>query len=136
MSSTVDQQIANMDEGVAMPRKNGELVFEAPWEARAFGLAVALNEQGAYPWRDFSQGLAEEIAAAEAAGDPSTYYERWLATLEKLVIASGVITREELAAMAVEQALLDDHDHDHDHDHHHDHHRDHHHNGRQHGATC
>jgi nitrile hydratase accessory protein len=134
MSATVDQRIANMDERVALPRKNGELVFEAPWEARTFGLAVALNEKGAYHWSDFSQGLAEEIAAAEAAGDLSTYYERWLATLEKLVIATGVITRAELEAMAAEQALLDDHDHasNHDHPHHHDHYS----NGHHHGETC
>ena len=24
-----------------LPRRNGELVFEAPWESRAFGLAAA-----------------------------------------------------------------------------------------------
>jgi nitrile hydratase accessory protein len=123
MAGTVDQRISNMDEHVAMPRKNGELVFAAPWESRAFGLAVALNEQGAYSWSDFSQRLAREIAAGEAAGDPSTYYERWLATLESLVIARGLITREELDAMAVEQALHDDHHdhghHDHDNGHHH-----------------
>ena len=29
------------------PRANGELVFEAPWESRAFGVAVALHESGA-----------------------------------------------------------------------------------------
>jgi len=60
-----DPHITAMDEQVALPRKNGELVFEAPWEARAFGLAVALNEAGVYPWRDFSQGLAAETAALE-----------------------------------------------------------------------
>ena len=75
MTGTVDQRISNMDEQVALPRKNGELIFEAPWEARAFGLAVALNEQGVYPWSDFSQELAREIAAAESANDSSTYYE-------------------------------------------------------------
>jgi len=134
MTEQIDRRISNMDEAVAMPRKNGELVFEAPWESRAFGLAVTLNEQGIYPWPDFSQGLAEEIAAAEAAGDPSTYYERWLATLEKLVISQGLITQEELEAMAIEQALHDAHDHDHDHHHHHHHH--HHHNGHHHGDNC
>jgi nitrile hydratase accessory protein len=121
MVETADQRIADMDLEVALPRKNGELIFEAPWEARAFGLAVTLNDQGAYPWSDFSNGLAEEIAAAEAAGDESTYYERWLATLERLVIGSGLVTREELDAMIAEQARHDEHEHDHDHGHHHDH---------------
>ena len=121
MTKIVDQRISNMDEQVALPRKNGELIFEAPWEARAFGLAIALNEQGAYPWSDFSQELAREIAAAESANDPSTYYERWLATLEKLVITTGLITWSELEAKTHEQALHDDHEHDH-----------HHHNGHHH----
>ena len=30
----------------APPRSNGELVFEAPWESRSFGMAVALSEPG------------------------------------------------------------------------------------------
>jgi len=128
MTDKVDPRIANMDEAVALPRQNGELVFASPWEARAFGLAVALNERDAYPWRDFSQGLAQEIAAAESAGDASTYYERWLETLEKRVVANGLVAREELDAMIAVQALHDDHHNDHEHDHHHDHH----HNGRQH----
>lgn len=120
MGGTIDERIAKMDEQIALPRKNGELVFEAPWEARAFGLAVALNESGLYPWRDFSQGLATEIATAEQKGDSSSYYERWLASLEKLVIARGLTTREELDAWTAKQALNEHDDH-------------HHHDDRQHG---
>lgn len=120
MAGTIDERIARMDEPVALPRKNGELVFEAPWEARAFGLAVALNESGLYPWRDFSQGLATEIATAEQKGTSSSYYERWLASLEKLVIARGLTTREELNAWTAKQALNEHDDH-------------HHHDDRQHG---
>src|SRR5687767_15092131 len=96
MAEDPDPRIASMDEQLALPRKNGELVFEAPWEARAFGIAVALNEAGVYPWRDFSQGLATETAAAEQHGGPASYYERWLETLAKLAIAKGLVTHEEL----------------------------------------
>jgi nitrile hydratase accessory protein len=120
MAGTIDERIAKMDEQIALPRKNGELVFEAPWEARAFGLAVALNESGLYPWRDFSQGLATEIATAEQKGTSSSYYERWLASLEKLVIATGLTTRAELDAWTAKQALNEHDDH-------------HHHDDRQHG---
>jgi nitrile hydratase accessory protein len=120
MAGVTDQRIANMDEQIALPRKNGELVFESPWEARAFGLAVALNERGLYPWRDFSQGLAAETATAERDGTASSYYERWLAALEKLVIARGLLTREELDVGIADQALIDEH-----YDHHHHHHDDH-----------
>lgn len=31
-----------MSGAAALPRRNGELVFEAPWQGRAFGLALAL----------------------------------------------------------------------------------------------
>src|SRR5207249_5564103 len=96
MPAASDPRIANMDEQVALPRQNGELVFAAPWEARAFGLAVALNEAGVYPWRDFSRGLAAETAAEEQQGAPASYYERWLETLEKLAIARGLVTLDEL----------------------------------------
>jgi nitrile hydratase accessory protein len=113
MAGAIDQHIANMDEQIALPRKNGELIFEAPWEARAFGLAVALNEGGLYPWGDFSRALALEIAAAEQTGHASSYYERWLAALEKLVIANGTITRSELEASAAQQVLEEQDDHHH-----------------------
>ena len=39
----VDPRIANLDRSAALPRKNGELVFQAPWEGRAFGMAVVLG---------------------------------------------------------------------------------------------
>lgn len=104
MSETPDSRIANMDEHIALPRQNGTLVFAAPWEARAFGIAVALNEAGVYPWRDFSQGLAAETAAAEPHGVPTSYYERWLQTLEKLAIAQGLLTPAELDARTTEYA--------------------------------
>jgi|SRR5262252_313580 len=116
MPEAPDPRIANMDEQLALPRKNGELVFEAPWEARAFGMAVVLNEAGVYPWRDFSQGLAAETAAADQRGTPVGYYERWLETLTKLAVARGLVTPEELDARTTEYAagLHDAHEaHDH-----------------------
>ncbi len=61
-------------EGVeALPRKNGELVFDALWEGRVFGMAVALNDQGVYPWREFRDALVERIAEGDADDDRSTY---------------------------------------------------------------
>ena len=113
MTQKADRQIAIMEAQIALPRENGELVFQAPWEARAFGLAVALNEQEIYEWREFSAELAATIAAAEQSNDPSSYYARWIASLEELVIARGLISREQLDARTAECAagILDDHDH-------------------------
>lgn len=115
MTDNLSQEINDMDDEIALPRKNGELQFEQPWEARAFGLAVALNGEGVYPWKNFSEGLAAEIGRAEstdatAEEADSTYYERWYRTLEKLVIEKGLISADELEARAVTQAKYDNHE--------------------------
>lgn len=116
MATTPDPRIANMDAELSLPRKNGELVFDAPWEARAFGMAVALNDAGLYPWRHFSQGLAAETAAAESRENPVSYYEHWLETLEQLAIAHGLVTAEELDTRSAEYTLsVDDAHASHDH---------------------
>ena len=113
MTQKADGQISAMEAQIALPRENGELVFQAPWEARAFGLAVALNEQEIYEWREFSAELAATIAAAEPNNDPSNYYAQWISSLEELVIARGLLSREQLNARTVEYAagIHDDHDH-------------------------
>ena len=95
MTSSPDRRIANMVGSSALPRKNGELVFEAPWEGRAFGIAVALGDEGLYEWRDFSQRLAAEIADTPDKSR-SSYYEQWLAALETLAVDRGLLTREEI----------------------------------------
>ena len=114
MNESPDKQIANMEESIALPRKNGELVFEAPWEGRAFGMAVALNEIGEYEWSEFQSMLAAVIADAERSNDSSTYYERWLASLEKLLIDKGMLEAKELEVRTTEYASgeLDDDWHD------------------------
>ena len=113
MTQQADRQVSTMEAQIALPRENGELVFQAPWEARAFGLAVALNEQDFYEWREFSAELAATIAAAEQNNDPSNYYARWVTSLEELIIAQGLISREQLDARIAEYAtgIHDDHDH-------------------------
>ena len=110
MSTGTDGRISEMQGELSLPRSNGELVFAAPWEGRAFGIAVALNEGGAYEWSDFQRRLAEEIAAAPPDDEGSVYYERWLASLERLLLEQGMITREELENRfaAYESGELDD----------------------------
>jgi nitrile hydratase accessory protein len=88
------------DGAASVPRRNGELVFAAPWEARAFGMAVALSENGALDWEEFRQQLIAEIGAADASGDSSGYYERWLAAFERLLSARGIVAPAELEERA------------------------------------
>ena len=95
MTPTPDRQISNMPEEVELPRDNGELVFEAPWEGRAFGIAVALNEGGRYEWSEFVSQLSREIKADPS--DEKAYYEKWLAGLAGLAVEKGLISEEELS---------------------------------------
>ena len=81
---------------LALPRVNGEMVFESPWEARAFGLAVVLHEQGWFEWRVFSTALAKEIVAAESGGESSTYYERWLRALRHVTTSRSLLAEREI----------------------------------------
>ena len=85
-----------MDGPTAVPRRNGELVFEEPWEGRVFGMAVALHGSHVYGWEEFQRQLIAQIAEAESRGKDSRYYERWLASFERLLEDKGLVTPEEL----------------------------------------
>ena len=71
-----------------LPRDGDGPVFEAPWQAQAFALAVKLSEQGHFTWKEWAAALADELKAAEQCGEPdngSRYYYHWVAALERLV---------------------------------------------------
>jgi cobaltochelatase CobN len=95
-AARLHQRLAALGGANAVPRKNGELVFDAPWEGRAFGMAVALSEQGVFEWETFRQALIAEIAAAEARGGEFRYYDAWLAALERVLGERGVARPEEI----------------------------------------
>ena len=82
-----------------MPRDEGGPVFAEPWQAQAFALAVKLSEQGYFTWKEWAAALAEELQAAADRGEPddgSHYYEHWLATLERLVVAKNLTDKNAL----------------------------------------
>jgi nitrile hydratase accessory protein len=85
----------------AIPRRNGEPVFNEPWESRIFGAAVALCEQGLFEWDEFRERLIAEIASADAeaqasAQPPRAYYEHFLSALERLLIDKGICASREI----------------------------------------
>ena len=87
----------------APPRRNGELVFRAPWESRIFGLTLVLYEQGHFSWDEFRKRLIASIARAEAGQAPSQeapfpYYACWLEALEALLADKGLCGGEVLIA--------------------------------------
>ena len=100
----------------APPRSNGELVFAAPWESRAFGLAMALHDGGLFEWEAFRQQLIAAVARAEAAGGEFSYYRCWLEALQTLLDDKGLVdvtsVDERAGVLACRPA---GHDHDHAH---------------------
>jgi nitrile hydratase accessory protein len=88
----------------APPRDNGELVFSEPWEATAFGVAVALSGQGTYDWEHFRQRLITAIADAQGC---EAYYESWAKALEASVVDAGLLPQRDIHARMT--ALQDPH---------------------------
>ena len=109
MTQEIEREITEMSGDSALPRSNGELVFESPWEGRAFGVAVALTHSGRYRWREFSSVFVKHISQAERSGELSTYYQRWLAALEELALSKGLLTAEDLEQRAQQLAAEDNH---------------------------
>jgi hypothetical protein len=68
--------------GMDLPRRNGELAFDAPWQSTVFALAAAVVEHAFGGDREpFRHHLMEAIAA-----EPDRpYWESWTAALETLV---------------------------------------------------
>ena len=67
-----------MDGPEALPRRNGELVFDAPWQGRALAMAIALTRD--VGWERFRT----ELVAAIRADPDAPYWESWVAALEAL----------------------------------------------------
>jgi nitrile hydratase accessory protein len=101
----LDRAIANMPGAIALPRKNGELIFSEPWEGRVFAMAIALNDEEAFPWEEFRQRLMAEVNAVDGTSDPAPgYYELWLAAFEQLLLTKGIMTLEEFERRKAEFA--------------------------------
>ena len=78
-----------------LPRRNGELAFDAPWQPRVFGLAAAVvTTLYGGSWESFRQHLIVAVTA-----DPDRpYWESWAAALEDLLVTSGHLQPGDLPA--------------------------------------
>ncbi len=84
-----------------LPRDGDGPVFAEPWQAQAFALTLNLHEAGHFTWSEWAQTLAAETEAARLRGDPDlgdTYYQHWLAALERLVAEKCLIGDDDLVA--------------------------------------
>jgi nitrile hydratase accessory protein len=74
--------------------------FDADWQRRAFGVAVALSEFGHYPWGAFQQQLITAIGGWESTPESDRgswqYYEHWLTALERVLVEQGLVEPDEL----------------------------------------
>jgi len=91
--------------GVVTPEPEGE-IFHAPWEPRVLALTLAMGATGL--WNiDSSRAARETLADYRNL----SYYQIWLAGLEKLLLQSGAVRANEitqnqlLPARPVESAL-------------------------------
>lgn len=115
MSGDAIEALAAGGTRAAVPLENGELVFEAPWQARVFGMAHRLCDAGLFTWDEFREHLIAEIAHWEAQAPPDAeyhYYERFQRALEALLAererAPAAVLDERAAALAARP-----HGHDH-----------------------
>jgi nitrile hydratase beta subunit len=68
-------------------------LFHAEWERQAMGLTIAMGATGSWTI-DASRYARESLEPADYLS--SSYYEIWTKGLEKLAVAKGLITPEEL----------------------------------------
>lgn len=82
-----------MSGSAALPRDNGELVFDAPWQGRALAMAIGSVQALGVEWEEFRRHLIRAIAS-----DPDRpYYESWVTALERLLDQHGLRPPGDLA---------------------------------------
>jgi nitrile hydratase accessory protein len=77
-----------------LPRDNGELVFDEPWQGRALGMGVVALEGTGASWAEFRRHLAAAIAARPphvGESEATAYYAAWLDALEALLAERGLL---------------------------------------------
>lgn len=104
MTGVVADEIREMSGAAALPRQNGELAFEAPWQGRVFGMAVDVTNQLGLDWEVFRRRL---IDAIETEPD-RPYYESWLVALESLVVEHTDVPAREIARRGGEPLVVDE----------------------------
>jgi len=119
-----------------LPIDAEEPTFEAPWQARAFAVAVVLSDryEGVYSWTEFQENLIGEVQSAAGEerieGSEAAYYEQWLRALERLVVEEELVDRDavrrRVAAFAdgdrdASEFVEGEHDHSHGESHDHSH---------------
>ena len=108
MSEDLHRTITEIAEAENLPKEADELVFDAPWQARAFGLVVTLYRQGVFEWSEFQSYLIKEVQADDVKGAgedlESVYYRQWITAFERLLADKELFQPEEIEHRAAEFA--------------------------------
>jgi nitrile hydratase accessory protein len=112
MTDEPSRTIAEVKRSANPPQEGDELVFEAPWQARAFSLVVTLHRKGLFEWNEFQSRLIEQVQAGgfenEADAGPETvYYRQWLAAFEQLLADKQLFDDDTIERRALEFARGD-----------------------------
>jgi len=82
-----------------LPRDNGELVFEQPWQGRALGMGVVALQRTGATWPEFRRHLITAIGARpkdDGESYATAYYAAWLDALEALLTERELLNEAEL----------------------------------------
>lgn len=93
--------IGGMDGIGPIEAEADEPVFHEDWERRMFALMLACFAGGQYNVDEFRHGI-ERMGASKYLD--TTYYEHWLASVERLLTEKGVLTKDEIEARKAELA--------------------------------
>jgi nitrile hydratase accessory protein len=86
-----------LDQLIEAAHLHADHVFSAPWEARAFAIALKLSETGLFTWDEFRErliaevGASDRIRARDGTADHGEYYDHFLHALERILDEKGVV---------------------------------------------
>ena len=74
--------------------KTPDAPFDAPWQAQAFGLAVALSDAGLFTWTEWTRSFGARLAYG------TDYWDAWVQTLEAMLTDRGIAGADEVDRLA------------------------------------
>lgn len=108
MTDEVDQTLDEIKASANPPQEGDELVFGAPWQARAFSMVVTLHQEGLFEWNEFQNHLIEQVQAGafeDDEEDPETvYYRQWIVAFEQLLANKDIFDDDIIDTRALEFA--------------------------------
>ncbi len=93
-----EKTISEIKTRADLPEEADTLKFDAPWQARAFSVVLAMYERDLFQWNEFQARLIDEVQReeSEAADLESVYYEQWIAAFEQLLLDKEICDPDEL----------------------------------------